>query len=111
MESWIPPDTIDVYLLGTWDSRDLKFPSGIVLGLIPSLVEYHLFCAKKKPTTSPVHQCTNNEAFYTSFSIHSGKRSWIAGWNDIPHFFFRKYIDSIRGPHFPATAMLDDPRV
>ena len=26
----------------------------------------------------------------------------IAGWNDIP-IFHRKYIDSIRGPHFPAS--------
>ena len=26
----------------------------------------------------------------------------IAGWNDIP-MFNRKYIDSIRGPHFPAS--------
>ena len=31
----------------------------------------------------------------------------IAGWNII--IFNRKDMDSIRGPHFPATAMLDDP--
>ena len=41
-----------------------------------------------------------------------GKRSHSDCWN-FPIFNrnFRKYIDSIRGPHFPATAMLDDPGV
>ena len=30
----------------------------------------------------------------------------MAGWN-IPIFLLLKYIGSFRGPHFPATAMLD----
>ena len=34
----------------------------------------------------------------------------IAGWN-IPIFLLLKYIGSFRGPHFPATAMLDAPGV
>ena len=41
----------------------------------------------------------------SSISLPSGKRSH--GWKIT--MFNRKYIDSIRGPHFPATAMLVDP--
>ena len=36
-----------------------------------------------------------------------GKRSHSDGWNDITMDFNGKYIDSFRGPHFPASELLD----
>ena len=57
-----------------------------------------IFHVYPRSVTKPL----KDELFFQA--LPSGKRSHSDCWN-IP-IFNRKYMDSIRGPHFPATAML-----